>query len=370
MQFTATVADLQSAVSAVLPAVPSRPSLLSLSHILITVTDDRATLHGTDLTVGVTRTLSVRDATPGDALIPGKLSNDILSALPADAVVTLTVDGNHVQLRTQRNTSRLAALDPQEYPTIPDGDIALGTLPGATLLDLLNSVAYATATEDSRPVLSGINVSAENGEITAVAADGFRLALRRIAADVTPFTLLINSAMVKPLRQLCRADDVVQLYTGNLRRHLVLRSERWSLVGAIIDGTYPDARRIIPKSATSTASFDDNKELLRTLALMSLTAENSLVRVSFDDGQLRMASNDQTNHSVAQVPATTHGATLPTVGLNTRYLREAVQALGGSAAICATHANAPVVIIPAAELPGDITAASSLHVVMPMSIRG
>lgn len=370
MQFTATVADLQSAVSAVLPAVPSRPTLPSLSHILITVADDCATLHGTDLTVGVTRTLSVRDATPGEALIPGKLSNDILSALPADANVTLTIDGNHVQLRTHRNTSRLAVLDPQDYPTIPNGDIALGTLSGAVLLELLNSVAYAAATENSRPVLSGINVSAEAGSITAVAADGFRLAMRRIAADVTPFTLLINSAMVKPLRQLCRADDVVQLFTGSLRRHLVLRSERWSLVGAIIDGTYPDARRIIPKSATSAAAFDDNRELLRTLALMSLTAENSLVRVSFDDGQLRMASNDQINHSVAQVPATTHGNALPNVGLNTRYLREAVQALGSSAAICATSPQSAVVIIPAAEFPGDITAASSLHVVMPMSVRG
>lgn len=370
MQFTATVADLQSAVSAVLPAVPSRPTLLSLSHILITVADDRATLHGTNLTVGVTRTLSVRDATPGEALIPGKLSADILSALPADADVTLTIDGNYVQLRTHRNTSRLAVLDPQDYPTIPNGDIALGTLSGAVLLELLNSVAYAAAAEESRPVLSGINVSAEAGSITAVAADGFRLAMRRIAADVTPFTLLINSAMVKPLRQLCRADDVVQLFTGSLRRHLVLRSDRWSLVGAIIDGTYPDARRIIPKSATSAAAFDDNRELLRTLALMSLTAENSLVRVSFDDGQLRMASNDQTNHSVAQVPATTHGNVLPNVGLNTRYLREAVQALGGAAAICATSPQSAVVIIPAAEFPGDITAASSLHVVMPMSVKG
>ncbi len=367
--FTATVAELQAAVAAVLPAVPGRPSYPALGHILVTVTDDRATLRGTDLQVGVERSLRVRNATPGAVLIPAKLSADVLGALPPDADVTMEHADTHVILRAQRNVTRVAAISAEEYPEFPTGDVALGTVPGAALLDLINSVAYAAAGDNSRPVLAAISIVSTNGTITTTAADGFRLARRRIAADAEPFALLLNGVMVKPLRQLCRADESVQLYTNKLRRHLVMRGSDWSLIGSIVDGTYPEVVRIIPKDAAHVATFTDNRDLLRTLGLMSLTAENSMIKLSFAADGIELASRDSTNSSSANVGARVGGAALPGVGLNTRYVRDAIQAIGVPVSFNINSAQSPMVIVPAAADAQNLHGCDNIHLVMPMSTR-
>lgn len=370
MRFTATVADLQAAVNAVLPAVPGRPTLQALSHILIITANNRATLRGTDLSVGVERALAVRDMEPGEALIPAKLTAEILSALASTDDVTIeTVVNSGVRLRTSRNTSRLAALDPQDYPEFPSGDTPLATLKGAQLLTLINGVAYAAAAEDSRPVLTGINIVAGNGTITASAADGFRLALRRIAADTQPFEMLLNAGAVRPLRQLCKPDDDVQVFTGTLQRHLILRSADWTLTCSIIDGKYPDVGRIIPGATPHVAVVSDHRDLLRAVALNALTAENSLVRVALDDKAINIISNYEGNNTASIVEAGVSGGTTQNVGLNSKYLRDAVQAVAGPVALRIISPQSPTVVVRADDAQRALRDVDDLHIVMPMSIR-
>lgn len=369
MNIIVNVADLRAAVAGVLPAIDNSPPIPVLSSIVIDARGAAVVLRGTNLVVGVERTVAAQIVEPGIVLLPAKLFADVLGSLPQDAPVTIDQHDNRVRVKTSRNTTNLAGRNEEDYPEMPTGTQQLATVSGAALLRLVNAVSYAMAPDTTRPTLHAIMISAKDNQLTAAAADGFRLAVHREQGEATDFEMLLHADAVAPLTRLCQPGDTVTIKTNNLQRHMVLSSDNWSLVVSVVDGRYPDFTRIIPTQSSVTAVIDEHRDLMRAINLVMLTANQWLARIEFNLNQVCIFGNGDTGNSATAIEAKTTGAVIKNVGLSARFIRDVLGVINGPVAIKATSPQSPVCIVPAADADMTLSGASSLHIIMPMSVK-
>lgn len=369
MNIIVNVGDLRAAVAGVLPAIDNSPTIPVLSSLVIDARDDGVMLRGTNLVVGVERTVAAQIVEAGVVLVPARLFADVLGSLPQDAPVTIDETDGKVRVKTARNTTNLAGRNEEDYPEMPQGTQLLATISGAALLRLVHAVGYAMAVDNTRPVLHAILISAKASQLTAAAADGFRMAVHREQGEATDFEMLLHADAVAPLTRLCQPQDTVTIKTNNLQRHMVLSSDNWRLVVSVVDGRYPDFTRIIPTQSSVTATVEDHKNLMRAVSLVMLTANQYLARIDFNLNQLVILGNGDTGNSITAIDAQTTGAVVKNVGLNARLIRDVLSVVNGPVAIKATSPQSPVCIVPAADADRLLGEASSLHIIMPMAVR-
>ena len=173
-------------------AVPVRSTLPQASHVLLETDEGRLKLVATDLTIAVTCWIGATVEAEGAVTVPARLLTDFVSSLPADKI-SLEVSGRgkslHIttlreQTSTASNEATIAGMDAQDFPPVPSVDDGLTlTLAPETLRKAITQVQFAAATDDTRPVLTGIHTLAEGDTLTLAAADGFRLAVHHLPLD-------------------------------------------------------------------------------------------------------------------------------------------------------------------------------------------
>jgi len=363
---TTTVDALRGAINDVLPAVPSQPVIKALSAVLIDA--DAQTITATNLDLGITTTCHMRGS--GRMLVPAKLLAQILGTLPGGDVALQELDNGRVKISAGRNVSHVATMPVEDYPDMPETDVELGTLDGAQLATLARSVAYAAATEDSRPILKAINVAAAGGTVTATSSDGFRLARATLGqADGEYSALILGTTLAAVSKLRLSDDDTARLCTNQLQRHYAFVGRGWRVVGRTVDGRYPDIARIIPRESATTITIEDTAALGRALQLATLFDANYLVHVVVGPDRVTFrAAGSETGDGEAVVPAQVSGPALTTAA-NARLLRDAVNALRGPVTLRLQSAVSPISIVGAADAETPLIDAAQLHIVMPMSVR-
>ena len=179
MKLTTPQAELQRGLTTVGRAVALRSTLPQATHIYIATDGGRLKLAATNLEIAITCWLSAEVADEGSITIPARLLTEFVTSLP-DAEIELTVAprSRQVQIHCARNEATISGMDADDYPPIPaitDGDTV--RLEPAALRTAVEHVVFAAATDDSRPVLTGVHMKIEDSSLTFAAADGFRLAV-------------------------------------------------------------------------------------------------------------------------------------------------------------------------------------------------
>lgn len=261
MQFSILQDTLSGALAAVGLATPNRPVMEILSGVLLKAEDDRLKLAATNLETGVSLSVPARVDVAGEVVLPFRTLADLTATLARERIdFTVDTTRHTAALVCGSAKARLKGWPGGDYPALPvPGAQPVLAVDAPRLKVALARVLFAAAKDDNRPVLTGVQMEARDGELTLIAVDGYRLAKQSLPLSevVTDGDYLIPARALAALVKLLPDEGNAALFP-TLGAHMVWRAGDTStlLSVAALDGKFPDWRAIMPQSWTTWITAD------------------------------------------------------------------------------------------------------------------
>ncbi|HEX6121754.1 MAG TPA: DNA polymerase III subunit beta [Ktedonobacterales bacterium] len=372
MKFTCSQSDLARGLSTVSHAVSTRSTLPVLANILLTAEGDRLRLSATNLEIAITCWVKASVAQEGTTTIPARLLTEFVGSLPGgDVTLTLQPDSHSLKVQGQRSQATIRGMDPGEFPTIPSaaGEEQSVTLEAKVLREVIREVAFAAATEDARPIFTGVLARVRENDITFAAADSFRLAVRTIAAPgATPLgDVLIPARTLSELARMLPDEGGVRIFVTPNRNQVLFRAEdELEMVSNLIAGQFPNYEAIIPKGSAATRVTVKTEQLRQAAKAATIFARDSsnIVRLKVAPGAITLEANaEEAGDSTTTLDeeVTVDGNGLEII-FNVKYLTDVLGVLGTENIVLELNsAQQPGVVRPDGEEGKGYT-----YVMMPM----
>jgi DNA polymerase-3 subunit beta len=324
--------NLARGLSTVSRAVSSRSSLPVLANVLLRTEDAGLKLTATNLEIGITSWVPGKIDTEGALTVPARLLTDVVGGLPAGERVDLEVEGTTLSVRAGRFQTHLRGIDADEFPVIPAaGERPTTRVSQKVLRKALSEVTFAAASDEARPILTGVLTRFAGERLTLAAADNYRIAVKSIdiLSPVEDTSLVIPArSYVELMRVLADTDDPVDIMLAPARSQVIFHVDTIDLVSRLIDGQFPNYQQVVPTSHSSRAVVDRD-ELLKAVRLSALIAAGAANVVKLRIGEegsagITIAAAADVGDAEGQVEAALEGDPV-TVAFNARYLTEALQ---------------------------------------------
>ena len=376
MQLTVQQEDLHRGLSAVSRAVPARSSLPIAGHILLDSGDSNLTLSATDAeTIAITYTIASDIEEAGAITLPSRLLSDFVASLPQQPIsLSLAERSRQVSLSCARNEASIGGQSADDFPPIPpveDGDSL--ALDPAALRRAINQVVFAAATDNSRPVLTGVHFGIKGSQLRLAAADGFRLAVHTMELEGSPperEAIVPARALGELARMLAEVDEPIEMRFNAVGTQVLFDLGHATLSATLLQGTFPNYDQLVP-STHATRTEIAVAEFMRETRIASIFARDGsgivrLVATPGEDGApgrlLITARAEELGNNEGELDAIVEGEEAK-IAFNSRYLTEVLQVLDADrVAVETSSPSSPGVLRPV----GDDR---YTHVVMPMFVQ-
>jgi DNA polymerase-3 subunit beta len=367
--------NLQKGLSIVGRAVATRSTLPITSNVKIeTEGTGRLKLSATDMDIGISAWVGARVDDPGATTVPSRLISDYVSSLPQAPVhIEIPERGRQVHLDCgspgmARNDSTINAMDAEDFPDIPKvADGVVITLDPKSLKQAIDRVEFASATDETRPVLTGVHLKSNEGRLTLAAADGFRLAVSDIALEQAPSAPIEVIVPARALRELGRlisdTNEPVEMRINGGRTHVLFAMRDIELVAGLIQGTFPNYSQLIPPEWNTrvTVKVDEFKREAKIASIFARDG-SGIIRLQMEGDSLKVsAAADEVGNNEGVIEARVEGDSSK-IAFNSRYLQDVLNALDGDVKLEMTSPSSQGVFRPV----GDD---DYVHVVMPMFVH-
>lgn len=333
MKLTANRDDILGPLQTVIGVVERRQTMPVLANVLLAARDERLSIAGTDLEVELMTTSSANIQVGGEITVPGRKFLDILKALPANSEILLTAEGDRVSLKAGRSRFTLSVLPAVDFPRLDHIDLEETTIcvGQCELRRLIELTGFAMAQQDVRYFLNGLLLETEGTTLRAVATDGHRLAMceMRLSNPMNGSKQVIvpRKGVLELQRVLTRSGDV-ELTAG--ANHIRARTDSVRFASKLIDGRFPDYRRVLPAKSTRvfTADLEALRQALQRTAILS-NATYRGIRLILKPGILTLQShNPEQDEAEDEIEVTFAGEELE-IGFNVNYLLDALGGIDG-----------------------------------------
>ena len=368
---------LERGLSLVSHAVATRHSLDQLRHVHLAASEDGVTLTATDTEIALIANIDASVSEPGAITIPHKFLHELVTSLGGgETEISVSPDSLVAQIRaTDSNESSIHGMSAESYPNIPGvgaGDLI--KIVASEFREALRHVVFAAATDDGRPVLTGVHFRFKGEQMTLAAADGFRLAVydMRVISELTePLEITIPARALRELERILSDDDgTVELYLHGDRSYVRFHLATTQMTAQLIQGNYPTYDQLIPSEYQTRVVLpgDALKQSVKSAAVFARES-SGIVRLRFhggangDAGITLTARADEMGDHRGQVSATVEGED-SRIAYNVRYLQEALQVASRQAEI-AMETSGP-------SNPGVFRVVGRenyVHVLMPMFVQ-
>jgi DNA polymerase-3 subunit beta len=367
--------NLSHGLSLVTRAVAPRSTLPVLGNVLVATESGRLRLSATNLELGITCWIGAKIEAEGSTTVPARTFADLVSALPNDRVdMELNVRNQTLNVHCGQSNNDIKCIDAQEFPPLPPSDLESDLMLNvADLREMISQVVFAASTDDARPVLTGVLVEINAGEMTMAAADGFRLSVRTAhlsSPSTGPIRAIIPGRALSELSRVASdGDETVSMTLPPNRGQVIFRAKNVELVSQLIEGTFPDFQGVVPTSHT-TRTILPTQAFLKACKAADIfareAAHSARIRITpkgeLEPGTVEVsATAAQTGSNETVVDATVEGAPIE-IAFNVRYLLDVLGVVDTpNVALETSGASAPGVIRPVGR--DDF-----LHVIMPMHL--
>jgi DNA polymerase-3 subunit beta len=325
--------NLARGLSVVSRAVSTRSSRPVLGNVLIKTEDAGLKLTATNLEIGITYWVPGRIDSDGAITVPAKLLADIVAGLPAGERVDLELQaGDTLRIRAGRFETHVKGIDADEFPAIPvAGERPTTRIPQRILRQALNETTFAAASDEARPILTGVLCRFEGDQLTLAAADNYRIAVKTIPTldPVEETSIVVPARSLNELsRILADVDDPVDLVLAPSKNQILFHLEGIDLVSRLIDGQFPNYQQVLPKGHT-TRTVVDREELLKAVRLAALIASSAANIVKLGVGvegepAVVVSAAAEVGDNEGRVEASVEGDGT-TIAFNARYLSDVLQ---------------------------------------------
>ncbi len=368
MKFTVLREALLKPLTLVAGAVEKRHTLPILSHILITLENQKCTLTGTDLEVELTGSLTLEQtAQDGSMTVPARKLLDICRALPEGGNIEFIHENQRLTIKSGRTKFNLATLPAAEFPhvetTLPEQEICINSIEFQTLF---KQTHFAMASQDVRYFLNGALLEMGGDGMKVIATDGHRLAISQTLQTNSLLSatqaIIPRKGVMEMLRLFQAEDETLSVYFGH--HFLKITSGEATFITKLIDGRYPDYRKVIPRPSEKFLLVEKTlfQQALGCIAIVT-TDKYRGVRVQIRPNLLRLLTrNPEQEEAEQEISLHEQTADELDIGFNVTYLQDALNAIE-SEQIKLTFSDADSgVVLESAEGKGG------RYVVMPMRL--
>jgi DNA polymerase-3 subunit beta len=361
MKLKVTQENLNKALGLVARVASTRGTLPILSNVLLRIDENRLSVSATNLDIAISCQLGAQVQSEGSLTVPARLLQDFINGLPS-GVIELEQDDARLKITTDSYKSVINGVSAEEFPVMPA--IESGTswkVSGPLLKKALQQVLMAASNDESRPVLTGVLFQTVDGVLYMAATDSYRLAEKRLAEVKQEVKLLIPATALHDVLRIINdfEGDITVVHDD---QQVQFRAGEVELVARLIEGNYPDYRKLIPAAFATTAVMP-RAELVNITKVSSLFARESAgsIVVSVDEPSESIwihavASQLGENNATVKVDAKGSGS----ITLNSRYLLDALQAMDAKTTQLGFNGKLEAVMLTSPE------ADDYLHIIMPL----
>jgi DNA polymerase III subunit beta len=333
LKLTTKREELVSKLSVVSRAVSTRAATQALSGVLVSAAEGRVTLSATDLDMGLETTVAAEIETEGSVLLPGRLLAEVVRSLADPSVEIESREAEHdVEIRSGSSSFHLRTLPAEDFPKLPAPGEAGLKIPAKELGASIDLVARAASRDDMRPVLTGVYVTATGSEMTMVATDSYRLAVKRTELETELGGEIEANIPARALRELGRilsAEGVEEATVSLLPNQAVFQAGAILLSTRLIEGQFPNFRQLLPESYEHDVRLPRGEFLDVTRRVSQLAQRNAPLRLSFASGELAVsAETPDVGDARETMPAAFEGEELE-IGFNPEFLKEGIESVEG-----------------------------------------
>jgi DNA polymerase-3 subunit beta len=376
MKLSCLQENLNRGLNIVGRAVAARSTLPITQNILLSAEQSRLKLAATNLEMATTCWIGAKVEEEGQITVPARLLIDFVNSLPNDLIeINLPAASRILELKSGHSQAHINGIDAADFPPIPQINAGITTtIEAANLREGITQVAFVAATEESRPVLTGINTELDGDQLNLVAADGFRLAVHKttLGSPVSEkFTVIIPARTLNELNRLLgEQEEPVEITVNKQKSQVLFRLKDAEIVSQLLQGSFPNYSQVIPQSYTTRAVVDIS-EFLRLTKISSIFARDAsgIVRLVITPGAeltpgkvTVSAQAEEVGDNVGEIDALTDGEEAK-IAFNVKYLSDVLSVLHQSqVALEVTTPSSPGTIRP-------IGVDNYVHVIMPMFVQ-
>lgn len=311
MKLTIARQDLARVLTNVGRVVEARTTIPILSSFLLTATDGKLTVTGTDLDIEAVDSAPADVEQSGNLCVDAKLLSDIAKKTGGD--VTLSEDGGQLLVTSGRSRFKLSTLPAADFPDMKSGQYTATF--DIDIAAMFAPVAFAMSSEEVRYYLNGIFIHPLAGNIVAVATDGHRLS-RHVGPLVPDFPAVIVprktvSIVPKGTVSLSVSDAKIRIVAGD-----------FVLTSKLVDGTFPDYQRVIPQANDKLVTVDRDAFMKAADRVSTVSSERGkAVRLSIAPGGIALSVNNADTSASDEVEAE-YDAEPIDIGFNSKYVSE------------------------------------------------
>jgi DNA polymerase-3 subunit beta len=310
----------------------TRSAIQALSGVQISATGGLCELRATDMDVGLRVPLEADVAREGVVVLPARLILDVVRSLPAPSVsLELRAAEQDIELISGNATFHIRTLRSEDFPPFPEPDPESAiTVPTAAFVSTALKVAGSASRDETRPVLTGILVSASERELRMVATDSYRLSVKETVLEApltAAFEVNVPARALQELARVAGHGEDENLSVSVRQNQVLFVLGRVILSSRLIDGQFPNYRQLLPESFEHELRLAGS-ELTGVVRRISLLAQkNAPLRLSFNEGELTVsAQTPDVGEARESLPVAFQGEQLE-IGFNPEFLRDGLEAI-------------------------------------------
>jgi len=374
MKLSCLQENLSKGLSIIGRAVATRTTLPITQNVLIVTDQSQLKLAATNLEIAISCWVGAKIESEGSITVPARVFSEFITSLPSD-VISMNLKHHTLELKCGRYEARINGLDAADFPPIPQvGDGFQTKVQADELKHAITQVAFAAATEESRPVLTGVQTEFDGSKLTLAAADGFRLAVHRanlLEPVKEKVAMIIPAKALNELNRLMtESDEKVDITLNAQKSQVLFRVKNIEMVSQLIQGTFPNYSQLIPQTYGTKARIEVS-EFLRAIKMASIFARDGsgIARVIITPGATPEAGKvtisaraDEIGDNVGEIDALVDGEASK-IAFNAKYLSDVLSIVKqAQVSLEVTTPSNPGVIRPVGVDNYD-------HVVMPMFVQ-
>lgn len=365
MKFTINRPAFINQLNNVLRAISSKTTIPILTGLKMVVTDHSVILTGSDADITIESTLDASDSSyglsieePGAIVLPARFFNEVIKKLPDKQATIEVFNGLQVRITSGTAEFTINGQDANNYPHLPEVESENTVeLASDMLREVIDQTRIAVSKQESRPILTGIHVTLNNGILTAVATDSHRLAQRKVELPETAdrdFDIVLPGASMTELAKMIadEKDGVKMQITENQALFIFGNTHFYS---RLLEGNYPETSRLIPESSDTRLEITASDLLasIERASLLSHESRNNVVKLSVNP-ENKIATVSGTSADVGNVEEEINADQIVgnplEISFNPDYMRDALKSFSQTKILISfTTALRPFTLVPTEE---------------------
>lgn len=327
MKLLCDKSNLLEAISISQKAITGKSTMPILEGIYINAANDTITLIGSDIDLSIETKTTAKVVDPGKIVVDSRLLGEIIRKLPNDEILIETLEGNILQIICQKSVFNLLYMNAEDYPSIPEiqEDTNL-SISQALLKNMIKGTIFATAQDETRPILQGVLFEIKDKSLNLVALDGYRLAIRSEYVDSeNSINVVIPGKTLNEVSKIMdeKEEEVRITYTSN---HILFNLGNTKIISRLLEGEFIKYSSLLPQEHKLLVTVNKQEILngIERASLMAKDGNSNLIKLDIQEDNIVISSNSQLGKVREEVSADMQGEGIE-IAFNSKYLLDVMK---------------------------------------------